>query len=266
MSSKLKWIAIAVVVAILLLVMVPFLIPVDKFRPDIEAKASTALGRKVELGKLSLSLLTGSLGIDSMTISDDPKFNSGPFLTSKSVKVGVQMIPLIFSKQVNVTEITIDSPQVMMLKNPSGQWNFSSIGGAEAQKSSGSSSADSLSIGQIALKDGQITLGNTNSQKRSVYTKVNLKATDVAIKNNFPVDFSMDLPGGGDMKISGKVGPIDEKDSMMTPQDVKLTINRLNLATTGVLDPSLGLGGIADVDSTLLSSDGVMTLKGQLKL
>jgi AsmA protein len=266
MSNKLKWIAVAVVVVILLLVMVPFLIPVDKFRPEIEAKASAALGRKVELGKLNLSLLTGSLGIDSMTISDDPKFNAGPFLTSKSVKVGVQMIPLIFSKQLNITEIAIDNPQVMMLKNPSGQWNFSSIGGTAAKKSPYSSSADSLSIGQIALKDGQITLGNTNSQKRSVYTKVNLKATDVAMKNNFPVDFFMDLPGGGDMKIFGKVGPIDEKDSMMTPQDVKLIINKLNLATTGVLDPSLGLGGIADVDSTLVSSGGEMTLKGRLTL
>ena len=199
MSSKLKWIAIAVVVVILLLVIVPFLIPVDKFRPQIEAKASTALGRKVELGKLSLSLLTGSLGIDSMTVRDDPKFSSGPFLTSKSVKVGVQMIPLIFSQQVNVTEINIDNPQVTLLKNPAGQWNFSSMGGATTAKSSGDSSAGSLSIGEIALKDGQITLGNTNSQKRSVYTKVNLKATDVAMNNSFPVDFSMDLPGGGDL-------------------------------------------------------------------
>jgi AsmA protein len=266
MSNKLKWVAVAVVVVILLLVLVPFLIPVDKFRPEIEAKASAALGRKVELGKLSLSLLTGSVGIDSMTISDDSKFSGGPFLTSKSVKVGVQMIPLIFSKQINITEIAINNPQVTMLKNPSGQWNFSSIGGSASQKSSGGSSPDSLSIGEIALKDGQITLGNTNSQKRSVYTKVNLKATDVAMKNNFPIDFSMDLPGGGDMKISGKVGPIDQKDSMMTPQDAKLTINHLNLATAGVLDPSLGLGGIADVDSTLVSSGGEMTLKGQLKL
>lgn len=266
MSKKLKWIAVAVVVVILLLLIVPFLIPVDKFRPEIEAKASAALGRKVELGKLSLSLLTGSLGIDSMNISDDPKFNSGPFLTSKSVKVGVQMIPLIFSQQVNVTEIVIDEPQVAMLKNPSGQWNFSSIGGATAQKPSGTSSADSLSIGEIALKNGQITLGNTNSQKRSVYSKVNLKATDVSAKNSFPVDFSMDLPGGGDMKISGKVGPIDEKDSMMTPQDVKLTIEKMNLASVGALDPALGLGGIADVESTLVSSGGVMALKGQMKL
>src|SRR5271168_3122997 len=99
MSSKLKWIGIAIVALLLFLFIVPFLIPVNKFRPTIEEKASAALGRKVQLGNLSLSILGGSVGIDDVSISDDPKFSSAPFLTAKKVKVGVELIPLIFSKQ-----------------------------------------------------------------------------------------------------------------------------------------------------------------------
>jgi len=272
MSSKLKWLAIAVVAILLILIIVPFLIPINKFKPTIESKASDALGRKVQLGNLSLSLLTGSVGIDAVSLSDDPKFNSGPFLTAKTVKVGVELIPLIFSQQLNVTEITVVDPQVMMLKDPSGRWNFSSIGGNSAKPAqktptnSGSSSADSLSIGKLRLENGQITLGNTNSKKRTVYTKVNLTASDVAMKNNFPVLFSMELPGGGTMKIDGKVGPVDATDAALTPQNVKLTIGGLNLASTGFLDPSLGLGGVADMDANLVSDKGEMATKGQLKL
>jgi AsmA protein len=272
MSSKLKWLAIAVVAIFLILIIVPFLIPINKFKPTIESKASDALGRKVQLGNLSLSLLTGSVGIDDVSVSDDPKFNSSPFLTAKTVKVGVELIPLIFSQQLNVTEITVVDPQVTMLKDPSGRWNFSSIGGSSskpAQKtpaSSGSTSAESLSIGKLRLEDGQITLGNTNSKKRTVYTKVNLTASDVAMKNNFPVLFSMELPGGGNMKIDGKVGPVDAEDAALTSQNVKLTISGLNLASTGFLDPSLGLGGVADMDANLVSDKGQMATKGQLKL
>jgi AsmA protein len=272
MSSKLKWLAIAVAAILVILIVVPFLIPINKFKPTIESKASDALGRKVQLGNLSLSLLTGSVGIDEGSVSDDPKFNSAPFLTAKTVKVGVELIPLIFSQQLNVTEITVVDPQVTMLKDPSGRWNFSSIGGSSSKTApktpanSGSSSADSLSIGKLRLENGQITLGNTNSRKRTVYTKVNLTASDVAMKNNFPVLFSMELPGGGTMKIDGKVGPVDATDAALTPQNVKLTISGLNLASTGFLDPSLGLGGVADMDANLVSDKGEMATKGQLKL
>jgi AsmA protein len=269
MSSKLKWIAIAVVVLLVALIIVPFLIPVNKFRPTIEQKASESLGRKVELGNLSLSILSGSLGIDNLSIADDPKFNNGPFLTAKSVKVGVELMPLIFSQQVNVTGIEIVDPQVTMLKNPAGKWNFSSIGGnsAPASTSGGSNkTAESLTIKTLELNDGQITLGTTTSQKRSTYTKVDLTAHDVATTNNFPVEFSMELPGGGTMKIDGKMGPVDQKDAALTPQDVKLNISNLNLATTGFLDPSAGLGGIVDMDATLVSQGGVMATKGAMKL
>ncbi len=270
MSSKLKWIAIAVAAILVILIVVPFLIPINKFKPTIESKASDALGRKVQLGNLSLSLITGSVGIDAISVSDDPKFNSGPFLTAKTVKVGVELIPLIFSQQLNVTEITVVSPQVTMLKDPSGRWNFSSIGGASSKTApkapAGSNSAETLSIGKLRLEDGQITLGNTNSRKRTVYTKVNLTASDVAMKNSFPVLFSMQMPGGGSMKIDGKIGPVDADDAALTPQNVKLTISELNLSSTGFLDPSLGLGGVADMDANLVSEKGQMATKGQLKL
>ena len=273
MSSKLKWIAIAIVVLVVILFVLPFLIPVNSFRPTIEEQASAALGRKVEVGNLSLSIIRASVGIDNLSVSDDPKYNSGPFLTASSVRVGVELLPLIFSKQVNVTQIIIEKPQVTLLKDPSGKWNFSSIGGnapAEPKKAepSGSSSnaAESLSIGKLELKDGQITIGSTNSKKRSVYAPLNLSASNVSMTTQFPLVFSMGLPGGGTMKIDGKVGPVDAKDAAFTPQDVKLTISALDLGKTGFLDPSLGLGGTVDMNANLVSQGGQMATKGNLKL
>ena len=61
-------------------------------------KASAAIGRKVGLGQLSLSLLGGSLSAENLSVGDDPKFSKSPFLTAKSVKVGVEIMPLILSK------------------------------------------------------------------------------------------------------------------------------------------------------------------------
>src|SRR6201987_3258265 len=104
MGRTLRIIAIVVGVLIVLVLVVPFLIPVNQFRGTIEQRASAALGRNVQVGNLSLSLFSGALGADNLSIADDPKFSKSPFLTAKSVKVGVEMMPLIFSKVLNVTD------------------------------------------------------------------------------------------------------------------------------------------------------------------
>src|ERR1700753_1635673 len=103
MGRTLKIVCIVLVVLLLLGVIAPFLLPVNPVRQQNEEEASAALGRKVEVGNLSLSLFNGALGADNLSITDDPKFSSAPFLTAKSVNVGVDMMPLIMSKTLNVT-------------------------------------------------------------------------------------------------------------------------------------------------------------------
>src|SRR5260370_14373975 len=165
MNKTLKIVLVVVGVLVVLVLVAPFLIPVNQFRPTIEEKASAALGRKVELGNLSLSLISGSLSADNISIGDDPNFSPSPFLTPKSLNVGVEILPLIFSKTLNVTGVTIDTPQVTLLHNAAGLWNYSSLGGAAAKskaaKSSGSSSsAADLPVKKLALQHRSIILGS----------------------------------------------------------------------------------------------------------
>lgn len=266
MRGKLCIVLIIVGVLIVLVLVAPFLIPVNQFRPTIEEKTSAALGRTVQLGNLSFSLLSGSLAAENLSIGDDPKFSSAPFLTAKSLKVGVELMPLIFSKTVNVTGVTIDRPQVTLLRNAAGQWNYSSLGGSPAKSSSPSNSFADFSVKKLELRDGSIILGSTNSQKRSTYDHVNVTAADVSMTSKFPVTVSADLPGGGKIKLDGTVGPIDQADTSLTPLDAKLHISSLNLATTGFLDPSVGLGGMLDLDGTLASQNGEAESKGNARL
>jgi AsmA protein len=284
MNRTLRYILIAVGVLVVLLIIVPFLIPVNRFRPTIEERASAALGRKVQVGDLSLSLLRGALTAKDLSIGDDPKFSPSPFLTAKSLSVGVEMMPLIFSKQLNVTGITIDEPQVTLLKNPKGDWNYSSIGGnsgggapasagketkeapASSPNASSSSSAPEVSVKKLELKNGKIILGSTNSQQRSMYDHVNVTASDFSLHSKFPVSVVAELPGGGDLKLDGNVGPIDKTDATLTPLDAKLHVSSMNLATTGILDPSLGLGGLVDLDTTLANQGGFAQTNGTVKV
>jgi AsmA protein len=270
MGRKLRIVAIVVGVVVVLLLIAPFLIPINQFRPTIEAKASQALGRKVQVGDLSLSLLGGSLSAQSLLIGDDPKFSPSPFLTAKSVKVGVEIMPLIFSKSLNVTGVTIENPEVTLLRNPAGQWNYSSLGESSVRPGPGtkssSSSPEAFSVQQLALKDGRIVVGATNSPKRSIYDHVNVEASNVSMTSKFPVTVTAELPGAGKFKLEGNVGPVDPTDASLTPVNAKLEVSSLNLASTGFLDPSAGLGGLLDLDANLSSQNGAAETQGTAKL
>ena len=62
-------------VIVLALVALPFLISVDRFRPQIQDKLTDALGRPVSIGHLSLSILGGDLSAENISIGDDPAFS-----------------------------------------------------------------------------------------------------------------------------------------------------------------------------------------------
>lgn len=274
MDRKVRNILIAVGIVILILVIVPFLIPVNQFKPTIETKASAALGRQVQLGNLSLSLFTGSLSADNLAVSDDPKFGQTPFLTAKAVRVGVAMMPLIFSRALNITSVTIKDPQVTLLHNPAGQWNYSSIGGAATntannpaqQNTQQNNSSSELSVEKLSLVNGTIIIGYVGNPKRTTYDHVNVEASNISTHGKFPVSVSADLPGGGKFKLDGNAGPLDATDAALTPVDAKLTASSLNLGSTGFIEPNTGLGGLLDLDASLTSAQGQAETKGNAKL
>lgn len=140
MKRALKVVGIIVVVLIAVVLVLPFLINVNSFRPRIETELTNALGRKVTVGNLSLSLWSGSLAADDVAIADDPAFSNSPFIRAKALNVGVEMIPLIFSKTLHVTDLTLSQPQVALLRDRSGKWNFSTLGSAAPAKKGGTPS------------------------------------------------------------------------------------------------------------------------------
>src|SRR5215469_16358969 len=163
---KKRWLRIAgIVVGVLLVILIalPFLINVNSFRPKIESEATNALGRQVKVGDLSLSILSGTVGVEDISIADDPAFSKSPFITAKSLKVGVELMPLIFSKQLNVTGIKLNEPQITLLKAANGTWNFSSLGGTSAKKTtestpSGTSTPQNFSVSKLEINDGKLSV------------------------------------------------------------------------------------------------------------
>jgi len=256
----LRFVLIAVAVIFVIILVLPLLINVNSYRPKIEADASSALGRQVTVGNLSLSLFSGSVEADNVAIADDPAFSKSPFVTAKSLKIGVELMPLIFSKELKITEIVLEQPQITLLNTANGKWNYSSLGGAaekkpEEAKPGAGAAAAGLSVGKLNINNGVLMVGRANSNvKPRVYDKVNVKVTDFSATSQFPFKLTANTPSGGTVEVSGKAGPINQTDVSKTPFESAVKVNNMNLAATGFIDPASGIGGLANFDGTLTSN------------
>ena len=258
MKRTLRIIAIAVAIVLVILAILPSFINVNSFKPKIEAELTSALGRPVTLGELSLSVFSGSVTVKDLAIADDPGFSKDPFVTAKSLRVGVELMPLIFSKQLNITGIVLEQPQITLLKASNGKWNFSSLGGeqSKAPTSDKSAAPQNFSVAKIQIKDGKIAVGSTNANaKPQVYDNVAVNVTDFSATSQFPFEASADLPGGGSANLEGKAGPVNAADSAKTPLDATIKVKDLKLAASGFVTPASGIDGVTDLEGTL-SSDG----------
>ncbi len=289
MPGKLRYILIAIAVLLLVLVALPFFMDANSFRPMIEQRLSSALGRRVEVANLSLSIFTGDLAAENLSISDDPSFTKSPFLTAKSLKIGVELWPLLTSKNLSITGLTIERPEVMLIRNKQGQWNFSTLAtGGDPEPSTAASAsprataatdassravvAESGSavpefrVHKLRLEKGRVTVGSTMSDKKSVYDNVHMEATNLSPRSQFPVLLTANLQGGGNFKGEGKFGPLYQADVSLSPLEMKITVNSLDLAKTGFVDSGAGLGGIVDVSNTLHSNNGRARAQGSVKM
>lgn len=222
-------IGIIVAAIVIALVVTPFFINADTFRPQIEQALSGILGRKVQIGHLRVSLLSGSLVADGISIGDDPAFSRAPFLTAKSLSVGVALEPLIFSRKLLVHSLTFEGPHVILLRTPKGDWNFDSIGGhgsgPVAPASPAAAALGNFTVDRMAITDGTIAFGRAGQPTRLAYDNVNITATNISATRAFPLTFDADTPGGGRLNLKANVGPIEDVAAARLPFEGKLAVN-----------------------------------------
>jgi len=279
MKKALIIIGIVIVVLVAVAVAIPFFINVNQFRPTVEAQLTTALGRQVKIGDLSLSLLKGQLGASNITIADDPTFSRNPFVQARALDISVEIMPLIFNRAVHVQSLSLEQPQVALIRSANGAWNFSTIGqgagahatpqktSAPAQKPSGGadtaggSAMPEIQIQKLEILNGRILLGSTGHRPQA-YDAVNLRAENVSYTSRFPFTLTANMPGGGKMDVKGQAGPVDRSDASRTPFAAQANITRLDLAASGLLEPGAGIAGVVDFKGNLKSDGNRAQTKG----
>lgn len=271
MKRVIVWLGGLIVLVLAAVVALPFVIDPNQFRPMLETRLTQALGREVKLGNLKLSILSGTVEADDLSIAEDPAFGTTPFLKAHSFATQVELSPLIFSRQLNVSGITVDQPEIILIQSTKGNWNVSTLGGAATPKSGEAAPAPSqklaLVVHELKITNGKLTLiqhGQGNGMPRE-FDQVGVDISDFAPTAQFPFKFTAHMSGGGVFTLDGKVGPISETDAALTPAQVHYKLTGGDLAASHFFEPSTGIRGVVGAEGDLNWKGTSFDAKGSLR-
>ena len=123
-----------------------------KGRIWVETIATEALGRKVTVGSVHLHLWHGAV-IDNITVQEDGRYGTEPFLRIARVSGKLLYLPLLKTRQLIIPTLQIVRPECRILQDPNGVWNFQSL---KSAGSAGRSSFPRLLIPKIVLEQGTL--------------------------------------------------------------------------------------------------------------
>jgi AsmA protein len=268
---------IALVVVVMALVL-PSVINVNRYHGRIQSELQTRLGRQVTLGQLRLSLIPLAIRVDNAVIREDPAFQTGhPFAQVQELDVHVALLPLMH-REVNVQSLSLHKPQIEIVRNRAGIWNFANLSSpaetpaAPAQKPAPSTPApqptsakgNEVEISNLKILDGQVALTDAEkNQPRTVYNHIDLSVNGYAPDKAFDITAAAHLPGPGaqTLSIAGKIGPIDQATPITTPFDGNLKLKQVSLSA---VEKFLNIPKFAGTDATASGEAHIRNEKGKI--
>ncbi len=269
---RIRTLGIALIALVVILVIAAVVVSnsLDRYRPEIQSQLQQKLNRPVTLGHLGLRLLPLEIKIDGFSIGEGAGFPQGrTFAAAGTVFVSASLFSLLRGSP-EVNDLVLDKPQIELVKNAAGVWNFSSLGKSGGASSRGQSQ---FSLNSLEIKDGQV--GYTDLSKhepRLVYDHIDLQLSDFAPNKQFGVNLGVHFPGAGQqlLEFKGKVGPLaTATENALPPVTGHLSLEQISLSAVnrfaaGALPANTD--SMASGEADLSSLADVLSCKGNLKL
>jgi len=169
-STPVRVVAAAAFLLVLAALAVPFLIPIDSYRPLLVWAVESVTGRNVAIDALKLSVLpTVHITVVNFRMQNPPGFPAGDALTASSIDLGLAPQALL-SRRLDVTYIAPSGVQVHVLRNAAGRTNFSTNAPAKTPAQQPAPVFILEPIGAVTVKDAAITFADALGKELPVPT------------------------------------------------------------------------------------------------
>ena len=241
-------------------------------------QAEQSLGRKISVGDVEATLFSGiGARLINFTMADDPAYASGDFVRAKDLQVIVKFWPLL-KKSVQVKRAILNEPVIQLVRNPDGNFNFSTIGkkvkekkeAGEKEKKERAPKEERESAFLITLVD--ISGGNVRYIDKKDGTDLQLRQIDLKVEDlDFDKPFAVKLAAAvfadkQNLKLTSKIGPLrTDGEFKQFPVDGELDVDPLDTTQLKAALPKLKTVLPKDLDLSGVFRIKDLKFKGMLK-
>ncbi len=282
MNKRKLTIIISVVVGILVLLpvgallLVKILVTPDMLRKSVLPRVEKAVHRRIEMADAKIGLFSG-IALKGVKISE--RDGKGQFVSFAEARLHYQFWPLL-SRRVVVDEIVLDTPDIHIVRNQDGSFNFSDLlrkQQPETPVAGEEKTPFAFAVSKVEVTDGQVLYDDRKGVSGAPFT-YRLQNIGVEIKNltpeqPFPLKCEATAPGvelGFDGTVSRLTnGPMLDGQATVTIADLAKAVAGIppgisakvrSLSPSGKISAKVHLAGEAKEPLALLK-DGELKLE-----
>jgi AsmA protein len=203
MKKVLLGLGIVVLLIVVALVAVPMLIPLERYKSEIQAQAKSATGRDLRIdGDISLSLLpTIAVSVADVGFANAEGAATPEMATIDRMDVALQIWPLL-SGEVAIDRFILEKPVINLEVSADGRpnWLLETPGSAPAASTGGGTSGASgsdtaaalneLRLGEVRLVDGTLNYVDRQSGQELRVSEMNMELSLPSLSSPFAAEGS----------------------------------------------------------------------------
>ena len=276
-----KWIVAGAIVVALLAVAVLGLLNINSLiarnKDYLIGRAEDALGRKISVGEVEATLFSGiGVRLSNFVMADDPAYSSGEFVRAKDVQVNVKFWPLL-RKEVQIKRVILHDPVISVVRNPAGNFNFSTIGKRAKEKKAVEKEKKETAekpagqaefpVSLIDISSGDIRYLDRKEGTDVRVRQVDLEVEDIDFNRAFPVKLAAAIfSDKQNLKLTSNVGPLRaDGDFNQVPLEGEINIDPLDMTRLKSAAPKLQTVLSKDLDLAGVFRVKDLKFKGTVK-
>lgn len=239
---KIAGVSAGIIVALLvgLTILAKLVISPELVKKTVLPKISAAINRQVSLGDVSVSIFSG-IRLHDLVIQD--KEDGQPFVKAGALRLDYRFWPLLL-KRIEIKQVRLESPQLRVVRNADGSFNFSDLLVKKQQPAPAEPKAKdpiNLAVSEVVVSDGRLIFDDRQGLGGKPYqaeiSAIQFAARHISLDGEFPVLLQASLPGGMQFDLSGTAAKVGSGPTVVLA--ASLIAKDLAKLAAG-LPPSLG--------------------------